>query len=182
MSEYEENAKSPFGVDIGSYIPWCIEIILLSYVARQIGSKRNYSVSSELLRTPITNIKPMEELCNSHMDNMSLINATEKAAAKKNLTKWVTEFKGKTWIEAWNELTKTYQSWDNYGLSMMYLSEINISGLMKCDTTTNQEKNFLYQYSEELKNVILSEPSKRFLPIETRNRLDGIFRRTSGKV
>ena len=40
MSEYEENAKTPFGVDIGSYTPWCIEIILLSYIARQIGKKK----------------------------------------------------------------------------------------------------------------------------------------------
>ena len=182
MDEYKENAKSPFGVEIDSYIPWCIEIILLSYVARQIGTKKKYSVLEELLRTPITDIKPMEALCNSHIDKMMLINVNEKTQAKTGLKKWVGEFKGKTWLEAWKELTKTYKSWDNYGLSMMYLLELNVSGLIQCDTATIKDKNFLYQYSEELKNVVLSEPSKRPLPLETRGRIDGIFRRTSGKV
>ena len=127
MDEYKENAKSPFGVEIDSYIPWCIEIILLSYVARHIGTKKKYSVSEELLKTPITDIKPMEALCNSHIDKMMLIDANEKTQAKKDLKKWVSEFKGKTWLEAWKELTKTYKSWDNYGLSMMYLLELNVS-------------------------------------------------------
>jgi serine/threonine protein kinase len=182
MTEYKENAKSPFGVEIDSYIPWCIEIILLSYVARQIGTKKTYSVSEELLRTPITDIKPMEALCNSHIDKMMLIDANEKTQSKTDLKKWVSEFKGKTWLDAWKELTKTSQSWDNYGLSMTYLLELNVSGLIKCDTATIKDKNFLYQYNEELKNVILSEPSKRPLPLETRGRIDEIFRRTSGKV
>jgi hypothetical protein len=182
ISEYEVNAKEPFGVEIDSYIPWCIEIILLSYIARQIGNKKRYSVSKDLLRTPITNIRPMEVLCESHIDKIDVISGSEKEVAKTQLKKWVGEFKGKTWGEVWKEVSMTYKSWDNYGLSMMYLSEINISGLMKCNTATNQEKNFLYQYSQELKNVILSEPTKRSLPNETRERLYGIFRRTSGKV
>ena len=182
MDEYKKKTKSPFGVEIDSYIPWCIELILLSYVARQIGKKKKYLVSEELLKTPITDINPMEALCNSHIDKMMLIDENEKTHAKKELKKWIGEFKGKTWLEAWKELTKTYKSWDNYGLSMMYLLELNVSGLIKCDTPTVKDKNFLYQYSEELKNVILSVPSKRPLPLETRGRVDVIFRRTSGKV
>lgn len=190
IDSYEKKATAAFGVDVKAYTPWCFEIIVLSYVARKISNTKKYTVSKELLDTPIVDVQPLLNLCNAYVDEMDILktgifDASEKEGYKNQLKKWATEFKGKTWRTIWKEVSKTYASWDNYGLSTMYLTELNISGLIKCNPSNaadNTEMDFLYQYVKELKSVILSDPLKRATALETRARLDTIFRKTSGKL
>jgi len=187
---YGKKANAAFGVDVKTYIPWCFEIIMLSYIARKISNTKKYTVSTELLDTPIVDVQPLLSLCKAYVDengvlNSGIFDANEKESYKTLLKKWVTDFKGKTWRTIWKEVSKTHATWDNYGLSSMYLTELNISGLIKCNpsnTADNTEMDFLYQYVKELKSVILSDPLKRATALETSARLDTIFRKTSGKL
>jgi len=94
------------------------------------------------------------------------------------------------------------KSWDNYGLSGLYLHELNISGLLDCispsveqnadaknigeaavlDGNVQQEQSFLKQYVDALKKIILSSAANRPVAIETHKILDNIFRKTSRKL
>jgi hypothetical protein len=125
-----------------------------------------------------------------------IFGANEVKDYKAGLIEWVKGFKGKTWREVWKMVVASNKSWDNYGLSGLYLHELNISGLLDCmypsvetteapadvDGSVQTEQSFLKQYVDALKKVILSSAANRPIAIETHKILDNIFRKTSRKL
>ena len=133
----------PFGIAVDYYIPWCFEIILLSHVSRYISvSDKNNNIKilidSEKERKPINDkeFNILQELVSKYIDEhtilkMRIFTSEEKEAFKTKMMKWISGFKLKSWRDVWNIIIKSENSWDNYGLSVMYLMELDISRLLK---------------------------------------------------
>jgi len=177
----------PFGIAVDYYIPWCFEIILLSHVSRYISvtDKNNnikLLIDEEKERHSITDkeVKIMEGILNKYIEEhkvfeMIIFTAQEKHAFKENMLAWLITMKGNTWREAWNIITKSASSWDNYGLSVMYLMELEISGLSQLSKADTE--GFLTNYIKELKKVILSVPNERSMPEDLSMTLTRLFRK-----
>ena len=184
MDKYKaRKSTKPFGIAVDYYIPWCFEIILLSHVARYISvtDKNNdikLLVDEERERQPLIDheVKIIEGILNKYIDEhtvlkMSIFTAQEKNAFKENMQIWTRSFTGKSWREVWNTITKSANSWDNYRLSVLYLMELEISGLLQISGTDN----FLTAYIKELKRTILSVPNDRSFPENTSQTLTQLF-------
>jgi serine/threonine protein kinase len=203
IDEYAKNAANPFGVNVPWYSPWCIEVVMLSYIAKQIQTKTGsaYKVDVTRLDSKIEDLSTFAQMIDNYIDQNLILQhkifgANEVKDYKAGLTEWVKEFKGKTWREVWKMLVASNKSWDNYGLSVLYLHELNISGLLDCmspsvertgapadvDGSVQTEQSFLKQYVDALKKVILSSAANRPIAAETHKILDNVFRKTSRKL
>ncbi len=110
---------------------------------------------------------------------MSMFTTQEKTDFNNKMVIWVRSMKGKSWRDAWNIITSSCNSWDNYSLTMMYLMEFDISGLSKI--AQNQTDGFLNVYIENLKKIIISLPNERSLPENTLSELTTIFSKINKK-
>lgn len=160
-------ATQPFGKNTDAYHPWCIEIHLLSYIAR-------YSQSPNVFfQQTITNIN-IEELkrrCTLFVKKniifkTSFFSENESQQFELALHKWVDGFKGKMWKDVWGILVSSHTSWDNYGLAVMYLFELYDSN----------EPIYSTNYIDILKRIIMAFPEKRSNPEETSQEIKKIFR------
>jgi len=182
-----KKSKNPFGIAVDYYIPWCFEIILLSHVSRNLSiSDKDGNI--KLLIDEEKERKPLDEkekttlriILNRYIENntvlkMSIFSEEDRAVYKEKMVKWVEELKTKSWREIWNTLISTSNTWDNYGLSVMYLMELDISGLVQL--SKSESDGFLKNYVKELKTTILSIPNERKIPEDTNKVLSKIFSR-----
>ena len=106
---------------------------------------------------------------------MSIFTENERAEYKEKLRNWIKEVKGKSWRDIWNKTIASSNTWDNYGLAVMFLMELDISGLLQI--SKSESDGFLSKYIKELKTTILSPPNERKLPEETKTILTAIFSR-----
>lgn len=184
ISVYAKNAKFPFGVKVNYYYAWCIEIILLSHIATEIGSNRPYVINNNKLNTKVSSeyiSKTLKNICDEYVDGLyayskqMIFTKEEMDNMRTRLHEWVGGFVGKTWSEVWTELVKTSSSWDNYSLSIMFLAELLIAGLLPRDGL-KEEDDLFHQYTGALKKIVLSDPSSRELPEVTTNGLTNLFK------
>ena len=85
-------------------------------------------------------------------------------------------FEGKTWTQIWNIIIATKDTWDNYGLSVMILSELEISGLIQI--SKHNPKNSFNDYIQVLNNILLGINNT---PKETIIKIKNIFKKVEKK-
>jgi hypothetical protein len=166
-SIYESQAKKPFGISTTNYIPWCIDILLLSYIARQI--KLETPTSTTYVDPKKFNAKPsaismeeMESICNKYTESLQLLfTKEEEKELNTQLQKWLKGFAGKTYKEIWTKLVANWKSWDNYSICAMYLYEWVIIGIFQELQKNREQGNIMNTYIDILKSVLLSIPEKR---------------------
>jgi serine/threonine protein kinase len=187
IATYKEKEKTPFGINTKYYIPWCIEVILLSHIARYLMNIKNKKIIDENKERKIIdekNIGILQRIVSDYVGEntilkMSVFNKEEIELYKKKMTDWVKSMIGKTWSEIWTVITAQSSSWDNYSVSVMYLMELDIVGLLKSTNTTTND--FLNKYIAELKKLILSVPGERDVPKKSGESLKTIFLKVSKK-
>lgn len=179
--------QRPFGIAVDYYIPWCFEVIMLSHIARNLSipdKKGNIKILIDKEKERQTIIDRDERIINvilnRYIENntvlkMSIFTENERAEYKEKLRNWVKEVKGKSWRDIWNKTIASSNTWDNYGLAVMFLMELDISGLLQI--SKSESDGFLSKYIKELKTTILSPPNERKLPEETKTILTAIFSR-----
>ena len=166
-STYEMNAKKPFGISASHYIPWCIDIMILSYIARQIkldnpNPNSTYVDSKKFNAKPTsTSIEEMKAICLKYATSLNIfIDSQEKEVLIDQLHKWVQDFSSKTYKDIWTLLIANYKTWDNYSICAMYLYEWVVIGIYQ-DLIHIENKNIINIYLSKLKSVLLSLPNKR---------------------
>jgi hypothetical protein len=163
IEEYKKTTE-PFGIIIDYYTPWCFEIILLTHISRYlIGKKDGKSliIDAEKEKRKITSdeiaklkSETLEKFIKKNtILQMSIFTDAEKQEYLSRLQNMINGFEGKTWTEIWNIIIATKDTWDNYGLSVMILSELQISGLIQI--SENNTKNSFNDYIQVLKNILL---------------------------
>jgi len=176
IENYINKTQKMFGVvNCEWYNPWCIEIILLSKVSHMI---RQLSNKTEIVVEQIIedrNIQLLKESCDEYINKraifeMSLFDKDEINTYRKNLNDFIEGLKKKKWVEIWEILQNTHESWDNYSLSVLFVNELNVLGLLD-----NKQNLFIKPYANELKKILLSDISKRPKAEETKIEIYKIF-------
>lgn len=171
----------PFGIQSFSYSPWCIEVSMLTRVARDIrrdgSSKNQYGgyVDEAVLKTvvPEALIAEYQTECENYVQNnlnRAIFTDAERAAITAQFQDWIAGLtRQKTFESLWTSLVKTNPTWDLYSLAFMYLRELESSGILEQPNHSEVINNFLVI----LKRVILSSPKSRqgaremFLAVKT---------------
>ena len=106
-------------------------------------------------------------------DILTLLTEDEKIRYRDTMDEYFEKMIGKTWKNLRTELLENKMSWDNYGVAVMLL--LNLYDLQITEIKEdNGDAYTLLQYINLLKEIILSEPSKRASCEETRLLLNGI--------
>lgn len=133
-TNYNQTGKTPFGVRVESYVPWCIEINILSHIARVVQPAKGGELQKEKWTEEVKNAAELKELCNLFVKNNTLLqdnvfSKEERADYLQRLHTWVEGMRGKTWGEIWDMVKTSYVSWDAYGVSAMFLKELVITDI-----------------------------------------------------
>lgn len=180
-----ENYKKttiPFGIKASFYIPWCIEIVLLSNISHDIFKHNSESIEKKINESvnqkDILYLKKIvEEYIKLHvfLQDNNLFTKTEREEFTEKMNKYIEEFNGKTWRDVWNTLTSSAATWDNYSINIMYLMELKISGLLDISKLPENTNNFLFLYINIIKKNIISKPQERQQPDATQVEIKKIF-------
>ena len=134
------------------YPPWCIELVLLSYIVQKIAKTKE-------IKTTITDsdVEKLQEICHTFISKNELFNNNgitkdEAEVFKQELYEFVSTYLGKTWETMFKDLQKGYASWDNYSLSVIFL--FYIQDLLKTIDSPIKDR-----YIALLKNSILAIPN-----------------------
>ena len=166
-----------FGVQSFSYSPWCIEVSLLTYLARQVrrpdSSYRNahggYLDEQLFTKTPISEewLQTYQAYCRdfvkSNLKKEDTFSDAERQKLTTDLQTWITNLarKSKTLDALWTALLQTYKTWDLYAVAMMYLDEMIDTGLTTTSSSTTNTAEPIREFTLQLKRMILSVPTDR---------------------
>jgi hypothetical protein len=171
----------PFGIQSFSYSPWCIEVSMLTRVARDLrrdGSTKNQHggyVDEALLKTivPESQIAEYQIECGNFVQNnlsRSVFTDADRARVRTQFQDWIAvQARQKTFQSLWTALVKTHPTWDLYSLAFMYLRELESSGILE----QPNHSEVINQFLALLKDVVLSTPGQRpgardmFLAVKT---------------
>jgi len=174
-----------YGVDYG---PWCLEIAMISYAANKIGvaevktenllSLVGLGKEAEMKewQDQLVEKTQIDEIIAGHFSKNHAVNEllseSQRAEYRRKVDTYYATFIGKKWIDMVNEMQKSMLTWDNYGLSVVYLYAIETLNL-------SEEKNIssllLPKYKQYLEEIMMSLPNERPSCDETRVRLKEIF-------
>jgi len=170
--------KYPFGVESFSYSPWCIEVSLLTHLARYLRPKQQSQtinrhggyVDETLLKstTPPELLQTFTSLCadfvKSNINSRHVFTDAERHTLQSNLQNWIVGLaQHKTLESLWTSLLASYRTWDLYAVAMMYLYEMEDSGLLLIypSGSTDLQATPVRQFLNQLKHVILATPDQR---------------------
>lgn len=142
-TNYQKYSKRRFGVLVETYPPWAIDIVMLSYIAKQIKTNNSIAdlnasvVDLEKFKSKITEtqLHEMKRHCTlyatkNEVFQMSIFTETDRKTMETKLHKWIDGFKGKTMREIWTTILSFNKSWDNYSLAVMFLQIFQDTGIL----------------------------------------------------
>jgi hypothetical protein len=133
-----------FYIYYDKYSPWCLEIMIISFIVKEfknaeelhesirvsirkdyIKNKQNKKNEKSQWKTSIINIKHLRDIINHFFENNYVIleikNKTILEQSKKNWIQFVEkELQNKTGEFIVRFLMKSWKTWDNYSLSVIY--------------------------------------------------------------
>ena len=133
------------------YAPWCIDIIFLSYMVRQVGK------DWQTITITTNNIKNvLDDFFKNNPINTKLLIQDERNIWKTKLMNYFNQFVNKPWQTLYDELIKYCFTWDNYSITVMYLFlfyELELKNYLSSDILNN--------YLELLKTNMMTTPNER---------------------
>lgn len=156
-----------------SYEIWCIDIVIINYILNVLKKEE---MSSPIKMNIIIEdyIKKNKIFEKKEEQQEYLFNEEEKNKFKRDLIEEFTKDISQTWENLLKTLLTYQKTWDNYALSIIYLKLLKIHEEDICKQIANKYD----EYTNILKSIILSKPSERKLPEETRQNILQILRKT----
>ena len=175
--------ERPFGIKAPFYIPWPIEIILLSHISHDKIDDSDKEKQNLLLNTPnkdsyLLDIFKLYQEKHLFLQSKKIFSDDERKEYNEKITNWLKTLENKTWREIWVILTRSQFTWDNYSVAVMYLIELQISGLLDISKVIKEEKSqssYLVNYINSMKKMITSLPEEREEPEETLSKYKTLF-------
>jgi len=155
-----------------NYAAWCIDIIILSFMANEKGS--NWQ---ELIITQDDITMLIDDYIKNNYAIINLLIPDEQTTYKTNLQNYFNAFVNKPWKDLYVELLKYRFTWDNYSLSVIYLF------LFEQLSLKNYMEDFLAlkKYRELLIKNLVSIPSERLLPVDIKTAILQLFKTINRK-
>lgn len=168
-----ENYRHTFFDYYEKYAPWCIDIVLLSYLVDEIDWQK----------TKITNTnkeKLNDKITTYFSENPSMIHCIETRNktienTKKYWFKWVESHVQKTKTKAVESILSNWQTWDMYSLCVLYYR------FMKENVNMSETSSFVDMYLSNMEEYITCPPSSRKTPSEMRNKIEKFLKSISRK-
>jgi hypothetical protein len=146
----------------------------LSYISRCV-SKKLFALDSA-----VTSLQELKEHITVYInENRGLqkgILESERITLKKQCFDYVNSFLGKSWQMMFNDLVKSFKSWDNYSLAVLFIKELYHTEIIKIN---DKLPVFLSNYLVLIKALILSAPTKRKDSLTTLVELKKIFEKVN---
>jgi len=212
---YAKYTEKPMGVLANTYVTWPVEMILLSHIARTMQEElpdREYGpLKTELWSKKIEDMMRLKNICSVFVKENRLLqnkmfSNEERVDYLKRLHNWMDTMRGKTLGEIWDTIAKSHLSWDAYGISTMYLDELDnmniisylqdLPTLKKADPKLQKQatntvtqivtgKNpqethhtyFMQEYVKCMKRHVLSDPETRSSASQLGNEIQIIFKK-----
>ena len=140
------------------YTPWCIEIVLLSYIVQKVVANTPQKIKINITDEDIITLK---DICTQFISDSDLFNlgsefSTEELAKyTEGLHAMIQGYLGQSWETLVHGLEKGYSTWDNYALAVIYyffLYDIIISNKI--------QSMIIDKYKSILKKIIWGVPNK----------------------
>jgi len=166
--------QDAFYVYYGNYPPWCLEIILCSFIVQQHKIKDESKTETRWLTAKADANKLLYVVddffnTNNCMQLISKIAPDKFGVAKANWRQYIRELcVRKTEKQVVDTLIQSWKSWDNYGLSVIFLFLCNTYQVTELTKNTN--------YQDMLINTILCLPTDRYTALQTNRQLPGIIK------
>lgn len=150
--------KDVFYVHYDKYPPWCIEIVIISYIVHTIEDTSSTITNKDIsdLKTVCSNFVKQNPVFKTGFDSNELLEF------ENSLLSFIDSFVSKSWEDLTQSLVAKYLTWDNYSICVIFYDI-----LINYDINS-VEQPFVIVYKTIIKNIILSPPSSpRLLPSET---------------
>jgi serine/threonine protein kinase len=156
-----------------SYEIWCIDIVIINYILNVLKKEE---ISSPIKINVIIEdyIKKNKIFEKKEEQQEYLFNEEEKNKFRDDLKKEFEIYNSQTWENLLETLLTYQKTWDNYALSIIYLRLLKIHE----EDVRKQIANKYDEYTNILKSIILSKPSERKLPEETRQNILQVLQKT----
>jgi len=156
-----------------SYEIWCIDITIINYILNVL-KKKEISSPTKINIIIEDYIKKNKIFEKKEEQQEYLFNEEEKNKFKDDLEKEFEIYSSQTWDNLLETLLTYQKTWDNYALSIIYLRLLKINE----EDIRKQIANKYDEYTKILKSIILSKPSERKLPEETRQNILQVLQKT----
>jgi len=143
--------KKGFYVYAPDYDVWCFDICLINYLLHEVSTESTERISSEVL------FKVLNEYIQKN-GVWEHFTSDEKDKYKTQMQTYLKGLENKSAEDIIDELIGYWKSWDNYSVSVLFLSNLNMFGNgIGIDIGNDIEKDF----KESLKKIVASTPSER---------------------
>ena len=174
IENYISKDNNQFGVVNSEwYNPWTIEVVLLSNISNMM---RQISYSNDVKDQIIADdkLEILKKCCAEYIKThdifkIKLFSKEETDKYYNGLVELIDGFKKKKWIELWDKLISTYESWDNYSLTVIFVNELNL-------IDNNKKDMCLVPYMEVLKTILTSSISNRPNANDTQKAINILFK------
>lgn len=157
-SKYEEI----FFIYTVEYGPWCIEIVMINYLIHKL---KNETITIDEIKRIVT------EYVNKNNAIVELLTTNEKEELKRNYIEYFQNIISPK-EEMIKIILKTFVSWDNYSLSVIYLY---ILKNLNIELNVEEADGQLSMYIKVLKMCLINDPKKRKEPKETIKEITSLF-------
>lgn len=181
--------RDAFYIYSADYGPWCLEIIMISYAANNIGiaEVKTDNLLSMVGLSKDTEMKEWQEqiVMKSQIEEVvveffkknravnDLLSESQRAEYRRKVDTYYSTFIGKKWIDMVSELQKSMLTWDNYGLTVVYLYAIDTLKILEEENIKSSV--LLPKYKKYLEEIVMSLPNERPAYEDTKLRLKEIF-------
>lgn len=148
------------------YAPWCIDIIFLSYMLKQVGKDwQTKLITSDNIKNII------DDFFENNPINTKLLIQDERNIWKTKLVNYFNQFINKQWKTLYDELIKYRFTWDNYSITVMYLFLF-----YELELKINSSSTFLNDYINLLKTNMMTTPNERTTPTILKTKILKLFK------
>lgn len=186
----EDNYKEVFFTYEPSYMPWCIDICMITYLANKLENELAPPGMLGFVGFTESTLESWEEgiitkdklniVINDYTKKntglLDLFKESECLEYNKKLQSYFDSFIGKKWKVLLEELLKYNSTWDSYAVSIMILHI-----LKNIESDKMENKSIIVNYIEYLKSSILSLPNERPTNLEIIEKLNTLFNKISYK-
>ena len=152
-----------FNIYYDKYPPWSLDIVINSYIVNKYKDLTSIVIVNDL----ITSVR-------SYFNNNEIVKIISKLIPKKVVTKYLSDweiyintFENKSGKYIIDTITTYWKTWDNCGLSVLFLFIWYNYNLQSLKINT--------KYQTILIDQILSIPSKRISILDTKNNIDSLL-------
>jgi len=155
-----------------NYAPWCIDIVMLSFMVNEKGKDWQEAIITQADMTQI-----ITDYFKNNYGVTDLLLPDEQTKWKTEMQTYFNAFVNKPWKDLYVELLKYRFTWDNYSLTVVYLflfEQLSLKSYV-------EELPALNKYRELLRKSMTTIPSERILPTSMKATIIQLFKSINRK-